>query len=152
LVGALSGTIGALDRLLFHALPTLIGGTWASAQLPHFLLPTNLGPESVNLKAFLALIDVEGCCHFPFYRLQPALPSASGRPVVPVPGACWNALRLHPDAAYVPVASALSPEFTPDREKISAGPEWAQRYAGAAPWATPESLRDFVGPNWLPDE
>jgi len=74
------------------------------------------------------------------------------RPVVAVPGGCWKALRLHPGASYALMANALSPEFTPDRVKIGAGPKWIRRYAGAAPWATPETLRLFIGPNWNPDE
>jgi hypothetical protein len=33
--------------------------------------------------------------------------------------------------------------------KIGAGPEWVKRYSGSAPWATPKTLREFIGPNWL---
>lgn len=78
--------------------------------------------------------------------------AAGQRPVVAVPGGCWKALRLHPGAHYALMANALSPEFTPDRVKIGAGPAWIKRYAGAAPWATPETLRAFIGPNWNPNE
>lgn len=78
---------------------------------------------------------------------------ASGqRPVVAVPGGCWKALRLHPGAEYALMANVLSPEFTADRVKIGAGPKWVRRYAGAASWATPETLRSFIGPNWRPNE
>jgi predicted cupin superfamily sugar epimerase len=76
---------------------------------------------------------------------------ASGqRPVVAVPGGCWKALRLHPGASYALMANALSPEFTPDRVRIGAGPNWVKRSTGAAPWATPETLRSLIGPNWTP--
>jgi uncharacterized protein len=76
--------------------------------------------------------------------------AAGERPVVAVPGGCWKALRLHPGASYALMANTLSPEFTPDRVKIGAGPEWVKRYANSAPWATPEALRELIGPNWTP--
>ncbi len=44
----------------------------------------------------------------------------------------------------------LSPEFTPDRVKIGAGPDWLKRFTGSAPWATPQALRELIGPNWMP--
>ena len=72
------------------------------------------------------------------------------RPVVAVPGNCWKALRLRHGAAYALMANALSPEWTPDRVKIGAGPDFVRRYAGKAPWATPDTLRAFIGPNWTP--
>lgn len=72
------------------------------------------------------------------------------RPVVAVPGNCWKALRLRDGAAYALMANALSPEWTPERVKIGAGPGWVQQYAGKAPWATPETLRALIGPNWTP--
>jgi uncharacterized protein len=77
--------------------------------------------------------------------------AAGQRPVVPVPGGCWKALRLHDGVAYALMANTLSPEFTPDRVKIGAGAEWIKRFAGSAPWATPEQLREFIGPNWVPE-
>ncbi|MFZ1938859.1 MAG: cupin domain-containing protein [Terracidiphilus sp.] len=75
--------------------------------------------------------------------------AAGERPVVAVPGGCWKALRLHKGANYALMANALSPEFTPDRVKIGAGTDWIKRFAGAAPWATPETLRELIGPNWV---
>jgi len=75
--------------------------------------------------------------------------AAGERPVVAVPGGCWKALRLHKGANYALMANALSPEFTPDRVKIGAGADWIKRFAGAAPWATPETLRELIGPNWV---
>jgi predicted cupin superfamily sugar epimerase len=73
------------------------------------------------------------------------------RPIVAVPGGCWKALRLRDGAAYALMVNALSPEFTRDgRVKIGAGADWVRRYINAAPWATPETLREFIGPNWLP--
>ncbi|MBZ5642947.1 MAG: cupin domain-containing protein [Acidobacteriia bacterium] len=74
--------------------------------------------------------------------------AAGERPVVAVPGGCWKALRLHQGAAYALMANTLSPEFTPDRVKIGAGPDWVKRFANSAPWATPEALRELIGPNW----
>ena len=76
---------------------------------------------------------------------------ASGqRPVVAVPGGCWKALRLHSGAHYALMANALSPEWTADRVRIGEGNSWVKRFSGAAPWATPEKLREFIGPNWIP--
>jgi len=73
---------------------------------------------------------------------------AGQRPVVAVPGNCWKALRLADGVAYALMANTLSPEFTSDRVKIGAGEDWVKRYAGSAPWATPQALRELIGPNW----
>jgi predicted cupin superfamily sugar epimerase len=76
---------------------------------------------------------------------------ASGqRPVVAVPGGCWKALRLHDGASYALMANALSPAFTSDRVRIGEGAAWVKHFAGKAPWATPETLRALIGPNWKP--
>jgi uncharacterized protein len=77
-------------------------------------------------------------------------PAAGQHPVVAVPGGCWKALRLRDGAGYALMANTLSPEFTPDRVKIGAGADWVKRYAGSAPWATPDALRELIGPNWIP--
>ena len=77
--------------------------------------------------------------------------AAGERPIVAVPGGCWKALKLHPGVAYALMANALSPEFTPDRVKIGEDAGWVKRFAGSAPWATPEMLRELIGPNWLPE-
>jgi uncharacterized protein len=76
--------------------------------------------------------------------------AAGQRPVVAVPGGCWKALRLRDGASYALMANTLSPEFTPDRVKIGAGPEWVKRFTNSAPWATPNALRELIGPNWMP--
>jgi predicted cupin superfamily sugar epimerase len=73
------------------------------------------------------------------------------RPVVAVPGGCWKALKLHDGVSYALMANALSPEFTPDRVCIGAGPAWIKRFAGAASWA-PQKLRELIGPNWIPEQ
>ena len=73
---------------------------------------------------------------------------AGQRPVVAVPGGCWKALRLRDGASYALMANTLSPEFTPDRVKIGAGPDWVKRFTNSAPWATPTALRELIGPNW----
>lgn len=77
--------------------------------------------------------------------------AAGQRPVTAVPGGCWKALRLRPGVAYALMANALSPEFTPDRVKIGEGPDWVKRFTNSAPWATPQFLRELIGPNWTPN-
>jgi predicted cupin superfamily sugar epimerase len=74
------------------------------------------------------------------------------RPLVAVPGGCWKALKLHEGAGYALMANALSPEFTPDRVHIGAGPAWIARFKHKALWASPEMLRQLIGPNWIKDE
>jgi predicted cupin superfamily sugar epimerase len=74
--------------------------------------------------------------------------AAGQRPVVAVPGGCWKALKLHDGAAYALMVNTLSPEFTPDRVKIGAGAAWVKQYSGIAEWATPQFLREMIGPNW----
>jgi len=69
------------------------------------------------------------------------------RPIIAVPGGCWKALKLHKGAKYALMANTLSPEFTPDRVKIGEGSAWIKRFSDAAPWATPEFLRELIGPN-----
>jgi predicted cupin superfamily sugar epimerase len=76
--------------------------------------------------------------------------SRGEKPVVAVPGGCWKALKLREGVSYALMANALSPEFTPDRVKIGEGPDWVKRYTGTAPWATEETLRALIGPNWIP--
>lgn len=75
--------------------------------------------------------------------------AAGQQPVLAVPGGCWKALRLRDGASYALMANTLSPEFTPDRVKIGAGPDWVQRFTNSAPWATPKALRELIGPNWM---
>ena len=76
--------------------------------------------------------------------------AAGQRPVVAVPGGCWKALRLGDGARYALMANTLSPEFTPDRVKIGAGPAWVKRFTNSAPWASQQALRELVGANWTP--
>jgi uncharacterized protein len=76
--------------------------------------------------------------------------AAGERPAVAVPGGCWKALHLREGANYALMVNTLSPEFTPDRVKIGENAAWVKRFASASPWATPETLREFIGPNWTP--
>jgi len=77
--------------------------------------------------------------------------AAGQRPVVAVPGGCWKALRLRDGANFALMANTLSPEFTPDRVKIGAGPDWVKRFANSATWASSKVLRELIGPNWMPE-
>lgn len=74
--------------------------------------------------------------------------AAGERLLVAVPGDCWKALRLRPGAGHVLLANVLSPAWSEDRVKIGAGEDFLARYAGRAPWATPEFLRELIGPNF----
>ena len=74
------------------------------------------------------------------------------RPLVAVPGGCWKALKLHDGVNYALMANALSPEFTPDRVHIGAGPAWIARFQSKAPWDTAKMLRELIGPNWIEKE
>jgi uncharacterized protein len=78
--------------------------------------------------------------------------AAGQRPVIAVPAGCWKALKLREGASYALMANALSPEFTADRVKIGEGPEWVKRFTNIAPWATPDALREMIGPNWTPSK
>lgn len=70
--------------------------------------------------------------------------------VVAIPGGCWKALRLHRGAGYVLLANVLSPEWTPDRVKIGAGPDFLAKFTGAAAWATSDFLRGLNIPASAP--
>jgi len=74
------------------------------------------------------------------------------QPLVAVPGGCWKALKLREGVSYALMANALSPEFTPDRVHIGAGPAWINRFKDKAPWAKPQMLRELIGPNWIDGE
>jgi predicted cupin superfamily sugar epimerase len=75
---------------------------------------------------------------------------AAGQQVmIAIPGNCQKALRLHLGASYALMVNVLSPEWTPDRVKIGAGTAFIATYAGKAPWATPEFLRELIGPNFI---
>lgn len=70
--------------------------------------------------------------------------------VAAIPGGCWKALRLHPGAGYVLLANVLSPEWTPDRVKIGAGPDFLARFTGATSWTTADFLRGLNVPASTP--
>ena len=73
---------------------------------------------------------------------------AGERLMVSIPGGCWKALRLHPEAPYALMANVLSPQWTSDRVTIGTGQDFLTHYAGRAPWATEPFLRELIGPNW----
>jgi predicted cupin superfamily sugar epimerase len=138
-----------------------VGGRVLAAQSQNYYMLTQEKP--INYLHWLASDDthilVEGgpVDYFIFNpdgqveKITLGLDYAAGeRPVVTVPGGCWKVLRLRKGARYALMVNALSPEFTPDRVRIGEGAAWVKRFAGAAPWATRERLREFIGPNWIP--
>lgn len=72
--------------------------------------------------------------------------------MISIPGGCRKALRLLPSAPYALLANVLTPQWTPSGCQIGAGPAFVRKYAGTAPWATPDFLRTLIGPNWLEKE
>jgi len=72
--------------------------------------------------------------------------------MISIPGNCWKALRLLPEAHYALMANVLTPQWTPKGVKIGAGPAFVRKYDQAAPWATADFLRELIGPNWKADE
>ncbi len=75
--------------------------------------------------------------------------AAGQRLLIAIPAGCWKALRLHPGSNYALMANVLTPQFMPDRVRVGEGAAWVKRFAGAAPWATPQTLRALIGPNWI---
>lgn len=75
---------------------------------------------------------------------------AEERGVLVVAPGCWKALRLRDGATYALMTNLVSPEWTSDRVHVGQGPSWVRRVAGTAEWATPEFLRELIGPNWNP--
>mgnify|MGYP002632572430 CR=1 FL=1 len=71
------------------------------------------------------------------------------RLMIPTPGACAKAIRLHKDANYLLVGSVVTPAYTPNRVTIGAGQSFIETYEGAADWATPGFLKSLIGPNWI---
>ena len=153
-----SGYLGIIGRS--GQMVTLDAGTLAVQSQNYYMLtrdvPINylhwLAPDDTHI-----LIEGGPVDYFIFHpdghaeKVTLGMNFAAGqRPVVAAPGGCWKALRLHEGVSYALMANTLSPEFTSDRVKIGAGPEWVKRYANSAPWATPEILRELIGPNWTP--
>lgn len=75
---------------------------------------------------------------------------ADERGVIAVPPGCWKALRLRAGATYALMTNLVSPEWTSDRVHVGQGPAWLGLNSGRADWATPEFLRELIGPNWNP--
>jgi predicted cupin superfamily sugar epimerase len=150
-----SGYLGIIGK---SAQMVTVDGRSLSAQSQNYYMLTSDLP--INYLHWLAPDDthilIEGgpVDYFIFHadgqaeRMTLGMDVATGqKPVVAVPGGCWKALRLHPGVRYALMANTLSPEFTTDRVKIGAGPDWVKRFAKSAPWATPEFLRNLIGPN-----
>ncbi len=74
--------------------------------------------------------------------------SAGQQMIVAGPGGTAKAIVLRDDADFLLVGSILSPAWSPQRARIGGGEAFFAKYSGAAPWATPEFLRELIGPNF----
>lgn len=74
--------------------------------------------------------------------------AAGQQPMIAAPGGTRKAIRLLPEADHMLVGSVVTPGWTAESTRIGAGAAFVERYAGAAPWATPELLRALIGPNF----
>ncbi len=70
------------------------------------------------------------------------------RLMISIPGGCWKALRLRPEAGHALMANVLSPQWTPGGVVIGGGADFVARFTRAAPWADETFLRELIGPNW----
>ncbi len=152
---------GYLSLIATSAQKAVVGGQSLAVQSQVYYMLTREMP--VNYLHWLAsddthiLLDGGPVDYFIFHpdgrvgKVTLGRDAAAGQVlVVPVPGGCWKALRLHEGAGFALMANALSPEWTPDRVKVGAGEAWIARYRGAAPWATEAFLRELIGPNFTP--
>lgn len=74
--------------------------------------------------------------------------SKGQRPVLMIPGGSWKALKLQPDIEFALMVTIVTPEWTEDRLKIGAGQKFIDEYANHSAWATPEFLKELIGPNF----
>ncbi len=65
-----------------------------------------------------------------------------------IPAGCSKALKLHDSAAFALMVSVLTPEWTKDRVVIGAGQKFINKYEGSSEWATPQFLKELIGPNF----
>jgi nitroreductase/predicted cupin superfamily sugar epimerase len=70
------------------------------------------------------------------------------RPMLMIPGGSWKALKLRQDVEFALMVTVLTPEWTQKRVKIGAGQNFIDKYANQAAWATPDFLRELIGPNF----
>jgi predicted cupin superfamily sugar epimerase len=149
-----SGYFGLLGRST--QVVTVDGRVLAAQSRIHYLLTAELNRNYLHwLASDDTHILLEGgpVDYFIFYpdgwaeKVTLGRDAAAGQQlVVAVPGGCWKALQLRPDATYALMANVLSPEWSPDRVRIGAGRDVLAKFTGAAPWATAEFLRALNGP------
>lgn len=65
-----------------------------------------------------------------------------------IPAGSWKALKLHAGVEYALMVSVLTPEWTKKRVVIGAGQEFINKYAYSSAWATPQFLKELIGPNF----
>jgi predicted cupin superfamily sugar epimerase len=74
--------------------------------------------------------------------------SKGQRPGLMIPGGSWKALKLRPEVEFALMVTIVTPGWTADRVKIGAGQEFIDEYANQSDWATPEFLKELIGPNF----
>jgi predicted cupin superfamily sugar epimerase len=154
----LPGESGFLSLISRSAIPTTVHGRPVAIQSQVYYMLTRELP--INYVHWLEgddthiLLDGGPVDYFIFHpdgrveKVELGKDVAAGQTlVVPVPGGCWKALRLHAGVGFALMVNVLSPEWTPDRVKIGADAAWIAKYRGAASWATEAFLRELIGPN-----
>lgn len=65
-----------------------------------------------------------------------------------IPAGSWKALKIHKNVEFALMVSVLTPEWTKRRVVIGAGQKFIDKYAFSSDWATPEFLKELIGPNF----
>lgn len=151
-----SGLRGVIGRTLPE---TLVDGKPMAVQSRNYFMLSKTTPvrflhrldsEETHILVEGGTVDVYVFCSNGRAELQTMTHAFTkdDEPIAVVPPGCWQAAVLRPGEEFALMVSTQAPEWRSDRERVGVGAEWVRRYAGKAPWATPEFLRKLAGPNW----
>ncbi len=133
-------------------------GAWRASNCIYYML-TQATPQNnlhwVWSDDYQILIEGGPADFFLFYangraeRITMGRDIASGQQlIVPCPGDTYKAILLHDSADYLLTGSVVTPAWNPQRARVGGDATFIERFAGAAPWATPTFLRQLIGPNF----